>query len=126
MIETAAPEHSIPRSQYKNEVPQLRTELLAAQDQLAHARFPVLVVFGGVAGAGKSETINLLNQWLDPRHIVTRAFDAPSQEERERPEYWRYWLSLPAKGKIGMYLSGWYESPLHDFAYSRIDRAAFA
>ena len=98
----------------------------AAQDQLAHARFPVLVVFGGVAGAGKSETINLLNQWLDPRGIVTRAFDAPSQEERERPEYWRYWLSLPPKGKIGMYLSGWYESPLHDFAYSRIDRAAFA
>ena len=45
MIETAEPEHSIPRSQYKNEVPQLRTELLAAQDQLAHARFPVLVVF---------------------------------------------------------------------------------
>ena len=126
MIETAEPEHSIPRSQYKNEVPQLRTELLAAQDQLAHARFPVLVVFGGVAGAGKSETINLLNQWLDPRGIVTRAFDAPSQEERERPEYWRYWLSLPPKGKIGMYLSGWYESPLHDFAYSRIDRAAFA
>lgn len=126
MIETAAPEHSIPRSQYKNEVPQLRTELLAAQDQLAHARFPVLVVFGGVAGAGKSETINLLNQWLDPRGIVTHAFDAPSQEERERPEYWRYWLSLPPKGKIGMYLSGWYESPLHDFAYSRIDRAAFA
>ena len=126
MIEIAAPEHSIPRSQYKNEVPQLRTELLAAQDQLAHARFPVLVVFGGVAGAGKSETINLLNQWLDPRGIVTRAFDAPSQEERERPEYWRYWLSLPPKGKIGMYLSGWYESPLHDFAYSRIDRAAFA
>ncbi len=82
-------------------------------------------VFGGVAGAGKSETINQLNQWLDPRGIVTRAFDVPSQEERERPEYWRYWLSLPPKGKIGMYLSGWYESPLHNFAYGRIDRAAF-
>ena len=122
MIETAAPEHSIPCSQYKNEVPKLRTNLLAAQDRLAHARFSVIVVFGGVAGAGKSEIINRLNQWLEPRGIVTRTFDAPSQEERERPEYWRYWLSLPPKGKIGMYLSGWYESPLHDFVYSRSDR----
>ena len=125
MTETAGPVHYIPRNQYKSEVRRLRTELLAAQNRLGHARFPVLIVFGGVAGAGKSETINQLNQWLDPRGIVTRAFDVPSQEERERPEYWRYWLSLPPKGKIGMYLNGWYESPLHNFAYGRIDRAAF-
>ncbi|MEZ5285028.1 MAG: hypothetical protein R2712_09515 [Vicinamibacterales bacterium] len=26
-----------------------------------------------------------------PRFIVNRAFDAPSDEERERPPFWRYW-----------------------------------
>jgi thymidylate kinase len=26
------------------------------------------VVIGGVDGAGKGETVNLLNEWMDPRH----------------------------------------------------------
>ena len=77
MSESAAQATNVPRSQYKSQIPQLRTELLAVQEQLRPARFPVLVVFGGVVGAGKSETINLLNQWLDPRVIATHAFDAP-------------------------------------------------
>ena len=125
MSEIAESARSVPRSQYKSQVPQLRTELLAVQEQLGQARFPTIIVFGGVVGAGKSETINLLNQWLDPRGIATHAFDAPSEEERERPEYWRYWLSLPPKGKIGMYLGGWYDRPLHDQVDGRIDDDAF-
>ena len=36
-------------------------------------------------GAGKSETVNLLNEWMDPRWIVTRAFGEPSDEERSGP-----------------------------------------
>ena len=125
MSEIAESARSVPRSQYKSQVPQLRTELLAVQEQLGQARFPTIIVFGGVVGAGKSETINLLNQWLDPRGIATHAFDAPSEEERERPDYWRYWLSLPPKGKIGMYLGGWYDRPLHDQVDGRIDDDAF-
>ena len=49
------------------------------------ARFPVIIVFAGVDGAGKSETVNLLNEWMDPRWIVTTAFGEPSDEEAERP-----------------------------------------
>ena len=58
-------------------------------------QFPVIMVFAGVDGAGKTQTINLLNQWMDPRWLVTRAYDEPSEEERERPEYWRFWRDLP-------------------------------
>jgi polyphosphate kinase 2 (PPK2 family) len=36
-------------------------------------------------GAGKGETVNLLNEWMDPRHIVTYAFGPPSDEETARP-----------------------------------------
>ena len=125
MFETAELERRVSRSQYKEQVPQLRIELLAVQEQLRQARFPTIVVFAGVVSAGKSETINALNEWMDPRGIITRAFDPPSEEERERPEYWRYWLALPPKGKIGMYLSAWYDRPLLDRAYGRSDQAAF-
>ena len=50
-------------------------ELLDAQQQsAARAVFPVIVLFAGVDGAGKSETVNLLNEWMDPRWIVTRGY----------------------------------------------------
>ena len=71
-----------------------------------------IIVFAGVDGAGKSETVNILNAWMDPRWIVTTAFGDPSDEESERPPFWRYWRALPPRGRVGLYLSSWYSPPL--------------
>jgi polyphosphate:AMP phosphotransferase len=98
-------------------------ELLALQQRLRQADFPVIVQFAGVDGAGKSETVNLLNEWMDPRWIETHAYTAPSEEERERPVFWRYWRDLPPKGKLGLFLSAWYSEPLVDRVHDRISAA---
>ena len=123
MFEAAELGREIPKEEYKSRVPTIRTELLDVQRELTSARFPVIVVFGGVDGAGKGETVNLLNEWMDPRWIVTRAYGEPSDEERERPEYWRYWRDLPSKGRIGLFLSSWYSRPILDRVYRRSGRA---
>ncbi len=113
MFETAELGRKLSRQEYKKRVPELRTELLDAQRKLlADASFPTIVVFAGVDGAGKGEIVNLLSGWLDPRWLVTRAYGQPSEEERERPEYWRYWRDLPSKGQIGLFLSCWYSNPV--------------
>lgn len=125
MFETAELGRKVSRQEYKKQLPPLRTGLLELQQQLRRAEFSVIIVFAGVDGAGKSETVNVLNEWMDPRGLLTRAFDPPSPEEQERPEFWRYWLALPPKGWIGMYLSAWYSKPLLDRAYGRADLAAF-
>jgi len=120
MFETAQLGRTISRADYRKQEPLLRAELLGVQQELLRAvRFPVIVVFSGADGAGKGETVNLLNEWMDPRWIVTRAFSAMSDEERERPEYWRFWRSLPPKGVIGLFLSCWYSRPLLDRVYGR-------
>jgi polyphosphate kinase 2 (PPK2 family) len=90
----------------------LRQDLLEAENVLRQADFPVIVLFGGVDGAGKGDLVNALNVWMDPRWLVTRAFDDPSQEDEERPEYWRFWRELPPKGSVGLLLSAWYSRPL--------------
>ena len=82
----------------------------------------MIVVFAGVDGAGKNESVNLLNEWLDPRWVLTRAYGDPSDEERERPEYWRYWRDLPPKGRFGLFLSSWYHNPLIGRAFGTIDQ----
>jgi AMP-polyphosphate phosphotransferase len=126
MFEAAELGRTVSKEDYKARELALRADLLDVQNQLrALARFPVVVVFAGVDGAGKSETVNLLNSWMDPRWIVTQAFGEPSDEELERPDYWRYWRALPPRGRIGFFLSSWYSRPVLDRVYRRLSEEAF-
>jgi polyphosphate kinase 2 (PPK2 family) len=127
MFEAAELGRKIEKADYKKQALALRGELLDVQRRLSGANtFPVIIVFAGVDGAGKGETVNLLSEWMDPRWIVTRAFGAPSDEERERPEYWRYWRNLPPRGRIGLFLSSWYSRPILDRVNSHSSKADFA
>src|SRR5271169_3538677 len=113
MFESAELGHRIAKADYDREEPVLRARLLSLQyDLLGKARFPVLIIIGGVDGAGKGETLNVLHEWMDPRHIVTTAFGEMSDEERERPRMWRYWRALPPKGRIGILFGGWHSNPI--------------
>lgn len=124
MFEAAELGRKVSRVEFEKVAPGMRAELLDLQNQLRSADFPVIVVFAGVDGAGKDESVNLLNEWLDPRWVVTRAYGETSDEERERPEYWRYWRDLPPKGRFGLFLSSWYHDPLVGRAYGAIDIGA--
>jgi polyphosphate:AMP phosphotransferase len=113
MFESAELGHAITKQTYARQVPKLREALLDAQyDLFQDGRFPVIVLIGGVDGAGKGETVNLLNEWMDPRHIRTTAFGEPSDEEAERPPMWRFWRALPPRGKIGILFGHWYTDPI--------------
>src|SRR4051812_48914042 len=109
MFESAELGHALDEATYEANLPRLREDLLDAQLQaLSAARFPIVLVFGGVAGAGKSETVSTLTEWMDPRFIEVHALGRASDEELERPPMWRFWRLLPAKGRIGIFFSSWY------------------
>jgi polyphosphate:AMP phosphotransferase len=113
MFESAELGHSVTDRAYDRAEPKLREALLKVQyELLANKTFPVVIVIGGVDGAGKGETVNILNEWMDPRHIVTHAFGEMSDEERERPRMWRYWRALPPKGRIGILFGAWHTEPI--------------
>jgi polyphosphate:AMP phosphotransferase len=126
MFESADLEHHVAKATWRREEPRLREALLNAQFDLSRdRRFPVLIVIGGVEGAGKGETVNLLHEWMDPRHIQTTPFAAPRPEEAERPPAWRFWRALPPRGKIGIFFGAWHSAPILDLAFGRIDDAEF-
>ena len=113
MFDSANLDHAIDKETWRKEVPKLRESLLNAQYDLAQQkRFPVVVVIGGVEGAGKSETVNTLSEWMDPRHLLVQAFPDPSDEERERPRMWRYWRALPPRGRVGILFGAWHSQPI--------------
>lgn len=102
---------------------QLRETLVQQQYALLHkSDRAVLLVVAGIDGAGKGSTINQLNEWMDPRHIHTLAFGPPSAEEAQRPAMWRYWTSLPPKGKIGVVFGSWYAPLMREASRKKPDR----
>ncbi len=113
MFESAEIGHKLTKTAYRDAVPALRAALLQAQVSLFEKRkTPVVVLISGQDGAGKGETINVLYEWMDPRFISTLAFSQPSDEERERPPMWRFWRSLPPKGRVGIFAGSWYSDPI--------------
>lgn len=126
MFDTAELGWRVPDAEFRQRERKLRTRLLTLQYRsLELARFPVIIDFAGVDGAGKGTTVNMINTWMDPRFIRTIGYTAPTPEEQARPRFWRYWRDLPPKGRIGVYLSGRYSQPLTGRVYGEIDEAAF-
>ena len=126
MFRTAELGQKVPKEHYKEARDRLRQDLLQTQQELRKsAQFPVIILFAGVDGAGKGETVNLLNEWMDPRGLVTQAYGEPADAERERPEFWRFWRDLPPKGRIGLFLSAWYSRPVLDRVHGRSDSGQF-
>jgi len=124
MFESAELGHRTSKAAYDEEAPRLREALLDAQSDVgAAASFPVLAIISGAEGAGKGETAQRLNEWMDPRHIRTHGFPAPSGEEAERPPMYRFWRALPPRGRIGIFFGSWYTMPILERAFNRIDDA---
>lgn len=121
MFESAELGHSINKADYDLAVPELRTALLDAQLDLRQSgKFPVIIMIGGVDGAGKGETVKILNEWMDTRFIETNAMGAPTEEETAHPPMWRFWRVLPPKGKVGIFFGSWYTQPIVNRVFGKI------
>ncbi len=120
MFEAAEVGHTVSKEDYEAKETETREGLLDAQlDLLESGKLSVVVVLGGVDASGKGDVINMLNEWLDPRHVATHALGEPLGDDRERPPFYRFWRALPAKGKTSVFVGSWYTQPIMDRVYRR-------
>jgi polyphosphate kinase 2 (PPK2 family) len=119
VFETAQLGRKVTKEVYEAEVPVVQAELLALQQALRAAGIATAIIVSGVEGSGKGEVVNRLNEWLDPRGVRTHAFWEESDDERQRPRYWRFWRQLPGRGTIGVLFGSWYTQPVIDHAFER-------
>jgi len=98
------------RLEYEHELPKLQDALLDAQfDMRKRATRAVALIVTGIPGAGRSEVVNELLGWLDPKFVTVYGFRDPHAAERERPPLWRYWRVMPPQGRIAILHAGWYD-----------------
>ncbi|HUW59554.1 MAG TPA: polyphosphate:AMP phosphotransferase [Candidatus Bathyarchaeia archaeon] len=91
------------------------------QRQARDAQLPVLLVFDGWQASGLGTVIGKILAALDPRGYKLYTFDVPVDEALLRPPMWRYWMTLPPRGGIGVYDGGWYGDVLRAKKKDRAD-----
>ncbi len=111
---------SIGKADYQAQLPDLRTRLLANQRELRQLNIPLIILIAGVEGAGKGEVVNRLNAWLDTRGVQVQAYWDETEEEHQRPRWWRFWRTLPARGQIGILFNAWYRQPIRRTVYEQV------
>jgi polyphosphate:AMP phosphotransferase len=125
MFESAEVGRSVDKKEYGKRVLRLRTELLKAQHALAASKLRLVILVGGVEGGGKTEVARRLMDWMDARGLRVEAYGDDSAEEQERPEYWRYWRTLPAAGHGSILVGTWYSRPIVGRALKKLRHGAF-
>ncbi|HTX64355.1 MAG TPA: polyphosphate:AMP phosphotransferase [Opitutaceae bacterium] len=125
MFEAAELGRTLSKEKYDAALPRLRARLLTAHFALRGQKFPVIVIVSGADGAGKGEVVHRLNEWLDPRGVETHAFWEKSDEESERPPYWRFWRAMPGRGRIGIFFGSWYSAPIIRRVYGETKTSQF-
>lgn len=124
MFESAELGHQIDKEHYEAEVPKLRTALLAAQYEVVKKKkFSVVILIAGVDGGGKGDTLNTLNEWMDPRHLQTNAIRPVNEGLEGRPPMWQFWRALPKHGELAVFVGSWYTAPLLRRVYRETTRA---
>ena len=121
MFEAAELGSKTSKEEYKKIEPSLRVRLLTVQYELRDRDFPLVLVLAGNDRLGCTEVANLLHEWMDPRYITAHFFEDATQEERERPPFWRYWRTLPTRGQMAIYSREWTLGAVVDRAVGRID-----
>jgi len=126
MFESTSIKHEITKAEFKAEEPRLREQLIEAQLELLESeKAPVIVLLSGIDPLGRSAAANRLMSWMDARHIRPYAQLQPSEEELQRPRMWPFWRALPRRGRIGIFLNSWYETPISEYLLGRIDHERY-
>ncbi len=126
MFDSARLPQKMTKKTFKKLEPELRENLMSAQQKvIEEGTFSTIIVVDGLDGAGKGEAVARLYGWMDARHLVCNAYGEPMQEARLRPPLWRYWRDLPAKGETAIVFGSWYQRPLRDRIYGKIDDDEF-
>ncbi|MCA9752720.1 MAG: polyphosphate:AMP phosphotransferase [Gemmatimonadetes bacterium] len=126
MLDATAPVPKLSREQLAEREPSLRLALLNAQFDCRQAAVPVVLLLTGNDHVGANEVLDRLHEWMDARGLDTSVFEDETDEERERPRFWRYWRALPARGRTAVLLGAWAGEPIVEREAGKLDADEWA
>jgi polyphosphate:AMP phosphotransferase len=73
----------------------------------------------------RNQVVNAMGSWMDARQVRTHFFGLPTEEEAERPDFWRYWRVLPRDGQTAVFVGAWGSKPIVRRTLDEIDDEEF-
>ncbi len=125
MFEAAETGQTLSKKAFEARAAELRLALINAQYELQTSTAPVVVLIAGDDRPGAAGVLNRFHEWMDGRYLATRAFGPLTEGERLRPEPWRFWNALPARGRVGLFLGGWAQTAIAARFEGRLDSDGF-
>ncbi len=116
---------SYTQKEYKALARDARIKLFNLQQQCMAQKVPVIIYVDGVSGTGKGSFVNLLSEWCDVKHLKNYSFWFSFDEERLRPEAWKYWMKIPKAGEFAVFIAGMYDEPMRKLAAKEITETEF-
>ena len=114
MLEKIDLSKKLDKKEYKALMEELDAKLGRLQRICKEKKIPVAIVFEGLGAAGKGTMINRLIEPLDPRGFKVYTTQQETPEEKYYPFLWRFWNTLPGKGRISILDRSWYRILLND------------
>src|SRR5882757_9905309 len=78
----------------------------------AQDNWSLLLIFQGMDAAGKDSAIKSVFDGINPQGCQVASFKAPSSRELDHDFLWRSTISLPERGRIGIFNRSYYEEVL--------------
>ena len=114
MLEHVTPGPPMGKDEYRAAIDPLRRRLFEQQRACWDAGLGVVIVFEGWRAAGKGKIIGKLTSRLEPRAFEIHAIREPRTYEKPLPWLRRFWLAIPAYGRIGIFDRSWNRRVLVD------------
>ena len=108
MLESLDMSKTLSSAKYEEELMRLQLELVKAQRTLVDRQVGVVLVFEGMDAAGKGGAIKRVTSKLDPRGFEVHPIGPPEEHERRYHYLRRFWILMPAHGRIGIFDRSWY------------------
>jgi PPK2 family polyphosphate:nucleotide phosphotransferase len=90
-----------------------RGRLRELQEKLyAHDRWSVLLIFQGMDASGKDSAVEHVMSGINPQGCQVFSFKQPTSKELDHDFMWRSSISLPERGRIGIFNRSYYEELL--------------
>jgi polyphosphate:AMP phosphotransferase len=101
---------------FAKEIAPLQEQLGVLQRELREKKIPVIIVVEGWNASGITNVIHEFIRFLDPRGFTLLSTGTPTEDEKDRSFLWRFWINIPAKGRIAIFARSWYSRLLAEQA----------
>jgi PPK2 family polyphosphate:nucleotide phosphotransferase len=101
------------KDDYEDQLKDYMDSIQELQEMLyAHDRYSVLIIFQGMDASGKDGAIKHVTSGINPAGVSVNYFKRPTDSELDHDFLWRTTVTLPERGKIGVYNRSYYEEVL--------------